>query len=300
MSQAQLSKLLSEPGLPPWRIKTAKWLETHTIQHTITGIICINAIILGLETHEGIMSAYGPVLKVIDKTCLSLFVLEIALKLIVFRGHFWRSGWSIFDFTVVSISLLPDSGPLSILRALKILRVLRLLTVVTPLRRVTAAFLHAIPGMFSVVGVLCVFFYTMGVVATTIFGKSFPEWFGHLGKSLFTLFQVMTLEGWSMGIVRPVMETYPLAWVFFVPFIIIATFTILNLFVGVIVAAMSELTPNTNPTAGEARIIAMLEQLSQDMEKVKAQQRALAMSAPFAQTAVPIPPTDPVPLMIRQ
>lgn len=299
MSQAQLSKLLSEPGLPPWRAAIAKRLESNTVQHTITAIICVNALILGLETHSGIMASYGTILKIIDKTCLAFFVLELTLKLIVFRRFFWHSGWSIFDFAVVSISLLPDSGSLSILRALKVLRVLRLLTVVTPLRRVTAAFLHAIPGMFSVVGVLCIFFYTMGVVATTVFGKTFPEWFGHLGKSLFTLFQVMTLEGWSMGIVRPVMETHPMAWLFFVPFIIIATFTILNLFVGVIVAAMSELSPNTQPTAGEAKIIALLEQLTQDMEKMKAQQRALAAAPFYAQPPAQIPPTDPGPVTIR-
>jgi voltage-gated sodium channel len=109
------------------------------------------------------------------------------------------------------------------------------------LRKVVAAFLHAIPGLSGVMAVMAIFFYTAGVLATKLFGASFPDWFGSLGRSLYSLFQIMTLESWSMGIVRPVMEVFPWAWAFFVPFIIIATFTILNLFIGIIVSTMQEL-----------------------------------------------------------
>jgi voltage-gated sodium channel len=89
--------------------------------------------------------------------------------------------------------------------------------------------------------IMAIFFYTAGVLATKLFGANFPDWFGSLGRSLYSLFQIMTLESWSMGIVRPVMEVFPWAWAFFVPFIIIATFTILNLFIGIIVSTMQEL-----------------------------------------------------------
>mgnify|MGYP006210843333 CR=1 FL=1 len=86
--------------------------------------------------------------------------------------------------------------------------------------------------------VLLLVFYVFGVIATHLFGALVPDWFGHLGRSLYTLFQVMTLESWSMGLVRPVMEVYPFAWLYFVPFILIATFMMLNLFIAVIVNAM--------------------------------------------------------------
>jgi voltage-gated sodium channel len=160
------------------------------------------------------------------------------------------------------------------------------------LRKVTAAFLNAIPGIFSVVGVMCVFYYTMGVVATIIFGKTFPQWFGHLGRSLYSLFQIMTLEGWSESIVRKVMEVYPYAWAFFIPFIIIATFTIMNLFVGVIVAAMSELAITPSPTPGEARILRVLEHVRLELQDLRRreQERTSAMLPPAM-----IPPTDPGP-----
>jgi voltage-gated sodium channel len=147
-----------------------------------------------------------------------------------------------------------------------VLRVLRLLTVVPSLRKVVAAFLHSIPGLAGVVAVAAIFFYTAGVLATRLFGESNPDWFGSLGKSLYTLFQVMTLESWSMGIVRPVMETHPWAWAFFVPFIVIATFTILNLFIGIIVSTMQELSlmPEVQPVNTELEDL--LERMEADLK----------------------------------
>lgn len=180
----------------------------------------------------------GAVLAIVDRLCLTIFVVELALKLAAYRGLFWQSGWNWFDLAVVAVALAPGAGPWAVLRAL---RVLRLLTVIPQLRRVVAAFLHAIPGLTGVIAVMSIFFYTAGVLATKLFGGAHPQWFGTLGESLYTLFQVMTLESWSMGIVRPVMETHPWAWAFFVPFIVIATFTILNLFIGIIVSIMQEL-----------------------------------------------------------
>ncbi|MGA0846463.1 MAG: ion transporter, partial [Luteolibacter sp.] len=137
------------------------------------------------------------------------------------------------------------------------------------LRRVVVAFLHSIPGLAGVVAVMAVFFYTAGVLATRLFGENFPDWFGTLGRSLYSLFQIMTLESWSMGIVRPVMETHPLAWAFFVPFIMIATFTILNLFIGIIVSTMQELAvlPDKNPS--NAELIEMLERMESDLKTLR-------------------------------
>lgn len=157
------------------------------------------------------------------------------------------------------------------LRSLRVLRVLRLLTVVPSLRKVVAAFIHSIPGLSGVMAVMSIFFYTAGVLATRLFGQTFDVWFGTLGRSLYSLFQIMTLESWSMGIVRPVMEVHPWAWAFFVPFIIIATFTILNLFIGIIVSTMQELalTPEVDHTGPEIR--ALLERIDSDLRAVRNQ-----------------------------
>jgi voltage-gated sodium channel len=156
----------------------------------------------------------------------------------VYRTHFFRDPWRVFDLVVVAIALMPATGSLSVLRALRILRVLRLVSMVPSLRRVVGGLVAALPGMGSIMLLLTLVFYVFSVMATKLFGAAFPDWFGTIALSAYTLFQVMTLESWSMGIVRPVMEAFPYAWLFFIPFIVCTTFTVLNLFIGIIVSAM--------------------------------------------------------------
>ncbi len=264
MSDLDLQRLQQQPGVAPWRVRLAVWVESGRVQAFVVGVILFNAAILGLETNPALMASHGHLLKLLDKSCLLVFCVEIALKLLAYRGAFWRSGWNLFDVVVIGFALAPGAGPWAVLRSLRVLRVLRLLTVVPALRRVVAAFLHSIPGLLGVVAVMAVFFYTAGVLATKLFGATHPEWFGNLGGSLYSLFQVMTLESWSMGMVRPLMETHPWAWAFFVPFIVVATFTILNLFIGIIVSTMQELNtppapPPLAPPPGTAELIARLE-----------------------------------------
>jgi voltage-gated sodium channel len=220
------------------RRQVETWLNHPVFQHSILTLIVINAVILGLETSPSIMQAAGTWILLIDQGILAVFVVEIALRMYVHRLAFWRDPWSVFDFSVVAIALVPASGPFAVLRALRVLRVLRMLTIVPSMRRVVGALLSAIPGLSSIALVLLLVFYVFGVIATHLFGALFPEWFGHLGRSLYTLFQVMTLESWSMGIARPVMEQAPWAWAFFITFILFATFTMLNLFIAIIVNAM--------------------------------------------------------------
>ncbi len=208
------------------------------MQGVIIALILINAVLLGLETWPAAMAAAGGPIRALDQAILGVFVVEIALRLYVHRGAFWRDPWSLFDFAVVAIALIPAAGPFAVLRALRVLRVLRLLTLVPSMRRVVSALLGAIPGLFSIALLLAIVYYVFAVIATNLFGAAYPEWFGHLGRSLYTLFQIMTLESWSMGIARPVMEGFPYAWAFFVPFILVATFTMLNLFIAIIVNAM--------------------------------------------------------------
>ncbi len=204
----------------------------------ITAVILFNAVTLGLETWPRAMAAAGGLLVTLDRIVLGIFVAEMLAKLAVYRLGFFRSGWNVFDLTIVTIALIPATGPLSVMRALRILRVLRLLSVVPQMRSVVTALVGALPGMGSIAAVMCIVFYVGAVLATNLFGARFPEWFGSIGASAYSLFQIMTLESWSMGIVRPVMEVYPWAWAFFVPFILVTTFAVLNLVVAVIVNSM--------------------------------------------------------------
>lgn len=215
-------------------------LESLRFQRAIMWVIVVNAVTLGLETVPVVMSTAGDALHIFDSIILGIFVAELAAKLIVYRHRFPRDPWNIFDFVVVAVALLPAGGNLSVLRALRILRVLRLVSAVPSMRRVVSALLHAIPGMGSIVALLILIFYVFSVMATKLFGAEFPEWFGNIAASAYSLFQIMTLESWSMGIVRPVMNVYPLAWMFFLPFILTTSFTVLNLFIGIVVDAMQQ------------------------------------------------------------
>jgi voltage-gated sodium channel len=223
-----------------FRTVLADWLAKPAVGNFIIGVILINAVLLGMETSETIMSRFGPVILFLDQVCLAIFVVELLAKLFAHGGRFFRSGWNIFDFVIVGIALVPAAQGLSVLRALRILRVMRVISVAPSLRRVVEGFVTALPGMGSVFLLMGIIFYIGSVMATKLFGHTFPEWFGTLGHSAYSLFQIMTLESWSMGIVRPVMEVYPYAWAFFVPFIMMTTFAVVNLLVGLIVNSMQD------------------------------------------------------------
>ena len=231
-------------------------------QWFITGVIVFNAAILGLETSRTVMAVAGPLILLLDALCLSIFVIEIGLKLFARGPRFFRDGWNIFDFAVVGIALMPATQGLSVLRALRILRLLRIVSVTPRLRRVVEGFLSALPGMASVFLLMGIIFYIFAVMATKLFAAAFPDWFGDLGNSAYSLFQIMTLESWSMGIVRPVMEVFPQAWLFFVPFILVTTFAVMNLVVGLIVNSMQEAHQEEETAATEAYRDQVLERLT--------------------------------------
>ena len=218
--------------------KLQAFVENNAFQRVIIILIVINAIILGMETSPDLMQNYGSWLRFANQTILYIFIVELLLRLYAYRLRFFTQPWSLFDTAVVLIALVPTSQAFAALRALRVLRVLRLLSVVPTMRKVIEGLLAAIPGIASVASIMLLFFYVFSVVGTHLFSATFPQWFGTLGETMYTLFQIMTLESWSMGIVRPVMVEHPYAWAFFVTYILVTTFTMLNLFIAIIVNAM--------------------------------------------------------------
>ena len=256
MSRSASSSPQAEPAPPEpsadatLRVRVEALITSRSFEVAITALILINAVTLGLETSQTVMERAGPVLLFIDRAVLWVFVIELLLRFYVYRTRFFHDPWRIFDFVIVGIALMPTTGSLSVLRALRILRVLRLVSMVPSLRRV-GGLIAALPGMGSITVLLTLIFYVFSVIATKLYGTGegaceaidgrcaeLVEWFGTLPASAYSLFQIMTLESWSMGIVRPTMEVYPAAWAFFIPFILCTTFTVLNLFIGIIVSAM--------------------------------------------------------------
>lgn len=219
------------------RGRLGDWVESKPVQNVVIGVIVVNAITLGLHTSDAVMRVAGPLITTLDTIFLAIFVVELACKIFARGWRFFTDGWNIFDFLVVGVALVPASGPLAVLRALRVLRVLRLVSVVPQLRFIVSTLLAAIPGIASIGALLGIIFYVAAVMSTELFGGAFPEYFGSIGASLFSLFQIMTLDSWA-ALVRPVMEEFPAAWLFFVPFIVVSALTMLNLFVAVIVDTM--------------------------------------------------------------
>jgi voltage-gated sodium channel len=222
------------------RARVARLVLSATFQRTVIGLILLNAVTLGLETSDSVMENWGGLLHALDTTLLVLFTIELAIRIYAFRGRFFRDPWGLFDFVIVAISWAPDSGALAVLRALRILRILRLVSIVPSLRNVVEAMLGALPGMGSIVLLMLLIYYVFAVMAVKLFGGVMEEQFGDLGTAFLTLFQLMAMDDFG-AVLREAMSHKPWAWLFFFPFTIIATFVVLNLFIGVIVESIQTL-----------------------------------------------------------
>ena len=253
------------------RRRLNQFVDHRLFQSSIMCLIILNAAILGFQTSPAVMEAIGSEINLLDEVMLIIFIIELVLRICAKGLNFFRDPWGLFDFLVVAITLVPSNEALSVLRALRVLRVFRTVSRVPRLRRIVAALLHAIPGVGAIIALLLLVFYVFSVITTTIFGQDFPEWFGNIGASMFTLFQIMTLESWAMGIVRPVMEVYPWSWVLFVTFLMLASFTVLNLFIAVIIDSMQSL--NEEKQSGEGDKLSIygnkIDEQNQSIEKLR-------------------------------
>ncbi|MEA1879025.1 MAG: ion transporter [Campylobacterota bacterium] len=251
-------------------------IESTYFQNFIIGLIILNGITMGLETSKSISQTYGSLIELFDVFVITVFTIEILLRIFVHRVSFFKDSWSIFDFIIVAISLVPSGAGFEILRILRVLRLFRLITVVPQMRKIVSALLGVIPGMLSIAALMALIFYVFSIMAVNLYGEDFPQWFGTLGESFYTLFQVMTLESWSMGIVRPIMEIYPNAWAFFIPFVFIATFVMINLIVAIVVDAMAAINNEEEDhimeqaEVNEAKLENEIASLRSDVKELKA------------------------------
>ncbi|MDR1165283.1 MAG: ion transporter [Deltaproteobacteria bacterium] len=242
-------------------------------QKFVVLVIVFNSAILGLETSAAIVGRIGGLLSFLDKACLFIFCVELLMKMACEKLSFFRSAWNLFDFIIVGVALIPGSGQISVLRSLRILRALRLITKLPRLKIIVESIIRALPSIGWISVLLLIIFYIFAVLVTTLFGQSFPEWFGSLPASMFSLFQILTLDSWSMGLVRPVMAAFPYSFVIFISFILLSSFIVLNVFIGVIVTSIGEVaSEKIEPTLKiELRELSELkEQLARIEEKLSA------------------------------
>ncbi|NOX82341.1 MAG: ion transporter [Alphaproteobacteria bacterium] len=257
-----------------WRRKVEKLVESGVFQVVVLTLIIVNAVILGAETFPGVKERFGDILMFTDRVIIYAFVGEIILRILAEREAYLRNGWNVFDFVIVMISLLAATSGLAALRAFRVLRVLRVITVIPRMRLVVSAFLDSIPGISSVGVVLALIVYVFAVIAASLYGPDHPQLFGDVFTAMYTLFQVMTLEGWP-DIAATVAETHSRSWIFFLTFVMIATFTMLNLFVGIVVRVVEE---DSDPVIDD--LVASQQAISADLKALREDIAALSRSLP--------------------
>lgn len=216
------------------------------------------------------MQSHGAVLLRLDQICLWIFVAELGLKISAYGLGFPRDPWNVFDFLIVAVSFAPDMGMFSSVRLFRVLRIFKLVSGMRHMRIIISAILRSLPGVSWAGMLLLLVYYVYGIIGTNLFGSTFPAWFGSLGKSVYSLFQIMTLESWSMGIARPVIEKFPYAWVFFVSYILLSSFIVMNIVVGIVLNSIGDSFKKESGdavAAGDA--LSELEKLKRQMDAVE-------------------------------
>lgn len=209
------------------RRKARKVVEDKNFDYLIMFLICMDAVVLGLLTADFSDAGFVMTLFLLDRLCMAIFIVEMLIKMYAYGPRFFKSGWNIFDLTVITISALPFASYLIVLRTFRLFRLLRYVNRFKQMKNIINILLMILPNFLAMGVVLGVFMYVFGILAVSMFGNEFVE-FSDLGSSLFALVQTFSLDGWITGIARPVMTIYPYAWIFFFSFVMISFLIVIS------------------------------------------------------------------------
>lgn len=256
-----------------------KITEWRWFERIIIGLIILNAIVLGIETYPVIAVPYEPVLLSINRIVLIIFVIEAVLKITAATPVFSRyfgDGWNLFDFSIVVFSLIPQTGEFALIaRTIRLLRILRLITAVPELRLIVATLIKSLPGLGNVILLISIVFYIYAIAGYHMFHDHDPFHWGSLGVSLITLFRVLTLEDWT-DVMYSAMELYPWAWIFFISFVVVAAFIVINLFIAVVINNLHKAQHEMELVLDEKLDAEILHTLNESRNSLDRIERALA------------------------
>jgi voltage-gated sodium channel len=217
--------------------------DSSRFQGFIFAVIAFNAVVLGLETYEGIDDDYGTVLMVLNDTCLGIFVVELLIRITSYGRRpqdFFKEGWNVFDFVVIGAAFLPGLRQnATLLRLVRLLRIVRLVSVLPELRVLIRGMLGALPPIGSMGVLALLFIYVYGMLGWILFGDEIPAKWGDIGQSMLTLFTVLTLEGWN-EVLYEAQEVHSWAWAFFISYVLLASLLLINILIAIIINAMEE------------------------------------------------------------
>lgn len=224
---------------PSFLVKLEDFFHGNFMHWVITLLVLVNGVVLGMKTEQEIMVHYGELLQMIDLSILIVLVAEILLRLLSLGKRFFLRAWNVFDFCIISVSLYAHFMHFELLEAVRVLLILRLIELLPHMKHVVDAIWRALMGLLNSIILLFIIFYMFAVAGTHLFGEISPAEFGNVGRTMFTLFQLMAFD--ELGnVIRPIMAVKEYAWSFFVLFLTATSFSFLNLFIGIIVNAMQE------------------------------------------------------------
>ncbi len=220
------------------RISQSSWFI-----HSITAVIVMNAVIIGLDTSVELRANFGHLFEWANQFFLAVFILEALIKMIAHAPQMHRyfyDGWNVFDFLIIVVSLIPSGGQLAMLaRLARLLRVLRLISTLPELRLVVATLVRSIPSMANVLALMWIIFYVYAVAGYHLFHDIDPTHWRTLGISLLSLFRIVTLEDWT-DIMYAAMASEPWSWIYFASSVVLGTFVVVNLFIAVVINNLDE------------------------------------------------------------
>jgi voltage-gated sodium channel len=221
----------------------ARLVDSPAFTTIVVATIVVNAAVLGLQTYEGVEDRWGGWLFVINGVCLTIFVIELAIRMASYWPRpltFFRNGWNVFDFIVILAVFVPGIRQNStLLRLLRLLRVVRIVRVLPDLRVLLLGVWRSVPPLASIGAVTAMILFVYGMVGWIWFGDELPDQWGNIGRAMLTLFVMLTLENFPIYM-DAAMEIEPWAWIYFVSFILVAAFIVLNVLIGVVLNSMEE------------------------------------------------------------
>ncbi len=255
------------------KLSESKWFG-----RIVLAVILFNAVLIGVESSREMMARHGRLLLSIGQVVQAIFVIEILIRLVAHYprvDRFFKSGWNVFDFCVVALTLLPAAGPLAgVARLARVLRVLRLITAWPELRLIVSTMLRSIPSMGHVILLLTLLIYIYAVLGVQFFGERQPEFFGSLGQACLSLFVILTLEGWA-DVQAASLEYAPWAWLYYGSFVVIAVFVVINLFIAVVTNNLQQakLEDDRSMPCEKSDLLKSLDDLKRQIEQVEARLR---------------------------
>ena len=252
---------------------------------TVVAVILANAVVIGLQTYPGLEREYGDLLDALNAIFLGFFVLEIGTRIAAYGRrpwNFFREGWNVFDFVAVGLAFVPGlQGNSTILRLARLARIVRVVHLLPDVRILITGVLRSLPPLASMAILTTLILFIYGMVGWQLFGEELPNRWGTIGDAMLTLFVMLTLEDFPVYM-DEAREIHSWSWIFFVSFILVAAFVVINVFIAIVLNSLEEAREleRRQPLPGEADVAPVAERIAMRRNALDELERELNVRRP--------------------